>query len=85
MPTGILKKSSLHTSVTFRRTVTIFIPAFSGGKAASYGAIVGCVGAISGAPEQEYHILSGNRFPSILPSNVIVLHDVHNHLGQEAQ
>ena len=49
----------------------------------SYGAIVGCVGAISGAPKQAYHI-QATASPSSLPSNVIALHCAHNCLGQEA-
>ena len=54
--------SNLHNSVIIRRSVTIFIPPCSGWKSASYGAIVGCLGATSGAQEQENHILSGHRF-----------------------
>jgi hypothetical protein len=39
------KSSNLHKSFIFGRSVAIFIPACSGGKVASYGAIVVCVGA----------------------------------------
>ena len=70
MNIGILKTSSnLHNSVIFCRSATMFTRACSGGKGALYSAIIVCVGAISGAPEQEYHILSNHRFPpaSCLP------------------
>jgi hypothetical protein len=43
MNIGIKKSSNLHNSVSFRRIDTIFKPACSGEKSASYGAIIVCV------------------------------------------
>ena len=86
MNIGIFKTSSnLHNSVIFCRSPTMFTPACSGGKGALYGAIIVCVGAIASAPEQEYHILSGHRFPQHLALLAIALHGAHNPLGPEAQ
>ena len=86
MNLGSLKTSSnLHNSVILCRSPHDVYTGVFRGKGASYGAIVVCAGAIDSAPEQEYHILSGHRFPSILPSIMIALHGAHNLLGPEAQ
>jgi hypothetical protein len=82
MNIGIQKKSShLHNSVIFRRSATMFIPACSGEKCV----IIVWVSAIAGALKQEYHILSGHRFPQRLTFHCDCLHGAHNHLGPEAQ
>ena len=63
MNIGILKTFlNLPNSVIFCHSATMFTPAYSGGKGTLYGAIIVCVGAITGAPEQEYRILSAHRF-----------------------
>ena len=75
-----MNKNILQIFIT--RSFFVVASACSGSKSASYGAIVGCLGAISGALEQEYHILSGHRFPRHLafrcdcPPRCIIQYDL---------
>ena len=47
-----------HNSVNVRPSTSICIPACSVEQGASYGVMLVCVNVISGAPEEEYQILS---------------------------
>ena len=55
---SIKKSSNLHSSVNFRPSASIFMPACHGEQGASSGTMLVCVGAIVGASEEKYHILS---------------------------
>ena len=86
MNMGFLKNLQIfYNSVIFRHSVANFIPAYSVGKATSYGTIVVCVGAIAGARNIKIIFFQATASPSIMPSIVIALHGAHSHLGPEAQ